>query len=40
MKIQTVKNGFGRHQAGEDMIVSTYPNADTAVKALLKSLRD
>ena len=40
MRIQAVKKGFGRYQKGEDVIVGTYPNADMAVKALLKSLQD
>lgn len=40
MKIAKVKSGLGRYQAGEDKIVCTYPNADKAVAALLKELRD
>ncbi len=38
MTIPKVSKGFGRHQKGEDDIVSTYPNADVAVKSLLKRL--
>lgn len=40
MTIQKVTKGFGRYQKGEDVIVCTYPNADEAVKSLLKSLQD
>ena len=34
-KIETT-NGLGKYQKGEDDIVCTYPNADQAVKAILK----
>lgn len=32
--------GFGKYQKGEDVIACTYPNADKAVEAILKSLKD
>lgn len=38
MGIPLVKKGIGRYQKGEDKIVSTYPNADAAVDALLNRL--
>ena len=38
MAIAKVTNGIGRTQKGEDKIMCTYPNADKAVKALLKRL--
>jgi len=38
-KIQVVKSGFGKYQKGEGDIVSTYANADLAVKAILKSFQ-
>lgn len=38
--IQKVTSGFGKSQPGEDVIVCTYPNADEAVKDILKSLQD
>ena len=38
MGIPLVKKGIGRYEKGEDKIVSTYPNADAAVDALLNRL--
>jgi len=40
MAISKVTKGFGRYQKGEDAIACTYPNADKAVQAILKRLRD
>ena len=40
MVIQTVGHGFGKYQRGENDIVCTYPNADKAVKAILKLIQD
>ena len=37
--ISKVTKGFGGYQKGEDVIVCTYPNADKAVKAILKRLK-
>ena len=36
--IHTISQGFGKYQKGEDVIVHTYPDADKAVKAILKSV--
>ena len=38
--ILKVTKGFGKYQKGEDIIACTYPNADKAVEAILKSLKD
>jgi len=39
LAISKVSNGFGRYQRGENDIACTYPNADKAVKAILKRLK-
>jgi len=38
--IQVVKSGFGKYQKGEGEIACTYANADLAVKAMLKSIKE
>ena len=40
MTISKATSEFGRYQKGEDVIACTYPNADKAVKAILKRLQD
>jgi len=37
--ISKSNGGFGRYQKKEDIIDCTYPNADKAVKAILKRLQ-
>lgn len=40
LAISKVTKGFGRYQDGEDVIVCTYQNADKAVQAILKRLKN